>query len=170
RRRARCFSHHSSILLCDQHILIHQVCETRVIKRMQRVCQIVHHRFSVQVEAGVQKRRNTCDVGERFDQVVVIRCGRTSHYLWPYGRVVCVYSGSDVISECRRRRRSEFVWKNGGKSVGRASRVPPYGFEKADSFCIGAPDRTRTCDLQLKRLLLYQLSYWGKRGLQSLFF
>ena len=32
---------------------------------------------------------------------------------------------------------SEFVWKNGGKSVGRASRVPPSGFEKAVEFCIG---------------------------------
>ncbi|MBI3605176.1 MAG: hypothetical protein HY202_04010 [Nitrospirae bacterium] len=28
----------------------------------------------------------------------------------------------------RRRRCSKFVWKNGGKSVGRASRVPPSGF------------------------------------------
>jgi len=37
----------------------------------------------------------------------------------------------------RRRRESEFVWKNGGKSVGRASRVPPSGFEKAVKFCFG---------------------------------
>src|SRR3970282_1679653 len=37
----------------------------------------------------------------------------------------------------RRRRCSKFVWKNGGKSVGRASRVPPFGFEKAVEFCIG---------------------------------
>src|SRR3989344_3067452 len=44
----------------------------------------------------------------------------------------------------RRRRESEFVWKNGGKSVGRASRVPPSGFEKAVKFCSGAQERTRT--------------------------
>jgi len=31
----------------------------------------------------------------------------------------------------KRAKNSEFVWKNGGESVGRASRVPPYGFEKA---------------------------------------
>ena len=31
-----------------------------------------------------------------------------------------------------------------GKSVGRASRVPPSGFEKAVEFCIGAPKRNRT--------------------------
>src|SRR3989344_2354830 len=41
-------------------------------------------------------------------------------------------------SPSRRRRDSEFVWKNGGKSVGRASRVPPSGFEKAVQFCSGA--------------------------------
>jgi len=40
-------------------------------------------------------------------------------------------------SPSRRRRDSEFVWKNGGKSVGRASRVPPSGFEKAVEFCYG---------------------------------
>src|SRR3989338_1147858 len=33
---------------------------------------------------------------------------------------------------------SKFVWKNGGKSVGRASRVQPSGFEKAVKFCSGA--------------------------------
>ena len=44
----------------------------------------------------------------------------------------------------RRRRESEFVWKNGGKSVGRASRVPHFGFQKAVKFCSGAEGRTRT--------------------------
>ena len=34
-------------------------------------------------------------------------------------------------SSCRRRE-SEFVWKNGGKSVGRTSRVPPCGFFKTE--------------------------------------
>src|SRR3989344_1531586 len=37
----------------------------------------------------------------------------------------------------QRAKNSEFVWKNGGKSVGRASRVPPSGFEKAVKFCSG---------------------------------
>ena len=41
------------------------------------------------------------------------------------------------ISARQRAKNSEFVWKNGGKSVGRASRVPPFGFEKAVEFCIG---------------------------------
>src|SRR3989339_524989 len=44
----------------------------------------------------------------------------------------------------RRRRESEFVWKNGGKSVGRASRVPPSGFEKAVKFCFGGQGGIRT--------------------------
>src|SRR3989339_1914993 len=44
----------------------------------------------------------------------------------------------------RRRRESEFVWKNEGKSVGRASRVPPFGFEKAVKFCFGAQGGNRT--------------------------
>ena len=44
-------------------------------------------------------------------------------------------------SPSRRRRESEFVWKNGGKSVGRASRVPPSGCEKAVKFCFGARER-----------------------------
>ena len=38
---------------------------------------------------------------------------------------------SKQISARKRAKNSEFVWKNGGKSVGRASRVPPSGFEKA---------------------------------------
>ena len=33
---------------------------------------------------------------------------------------------------------NSFGKMGGGKSVGRASRVPPSGFEKAASFCIGA--------------------------------
>src|SRR3990167_2738622 len=37
----------------------------------------------------------------------------------------------------RRRRDSKFVWKNGGKSVGRASRVPPSGFFKTFKFYSG---------------------------------
>src|SRR3989338_7373558 len=41
------------------------------------------------------------------------------------------------ISARQRAKNSEFVWKNGGKSVGRASRVPTSGFEKAVEFCIG---------------------------------
>src|SRR3989338_674825 len=41
------------------------------------------------------------------------------------------------ISARQRAKNSEFVWKNGGKSVGRASRVPPSGFEKAVKFCFG---------------------------------
>src|SRR3989344_6020269 len=41
------------------------------------------------------------------------------------------------ISARQRAKNSEFVWKNGGKSVGRASRVPPSGFEKAVEFCFG---------------------------------
>jgi len=41
------------------------------------------------------------------------------------------------ISARQRAKNSEFVWKNRGKSVGRASRVPPSGFEKAVEFCIG---------------------------------
>ncbi|MFA5751042.1 MAG: hypothetical protein WC898_02010, partial [Candidatus Paceibacterota bacterium] len=41
------------------------------------------------------------------------------------------------ISARQRAKNSEFVWKNGGKSVGRASRVPPSGFEKAVGFCFG---------------------------------
>src|SRR3989344_4984280 len=41
------------------------------------------------------------------------------------------------ISARQRAKNSKFVWKNGGKSVGRASRVPPSGFEKAVEFCFG---------------------------------
>jgi hypothetical protein len=37
----------------------------------------------------------------------------------------------------QRAKNSEFVWKNGGKSVGRASRVPHVGFKKAVEFCVG---------------------------------
>ena len=48
------------------------------------------------------------------------------------------------ISARQRAKNSEFVWKNGGKSVGHASRVPPSGFEKAVEFCIGAPRGNRT--------------------------
>ena len=49
------------------------------------------------------------------------------------------------ISARKRAKNSEFVWKNGGKSVGRASRVPPSSFEKVIQFYCGALDRNRTC-------------------------
>ena len=42
------------------------------------------------------------------------------------------------ISARKRAKNSEFVWKNGGKSVGRASRVPPFGFFKTFEFYSGA--------------------------------
>src|SRR3989338_7098964 len=48
------------------------------------------------------------------------------------------------ISARQRAKNSEFVWENGGKSVGRASRVPPSGFEKAVEFCFGDPTGNRT--------------------------
>ena len=48
------------------------------------------------------------------------------------------------ISARQRAKNSEFVWENGGKSVGRASRVPPSGFEKAVEFWVGAVGENRT--------------------------
>ena len=61
-------------------------------------------------------------------------------------------------SSSRRRRDSEFVWKIGGKSVGRASRFPRSGV-----FCIffyktGAGGRARTDDLRFTKALLFHLS------------
>jgi len=41
------------------------------------------------------------------------------------------------ISARKRAKNPEFVWKNGGKSVGRASRVPPFGFFKTFEFYSG---------------------------------
>ena len=60
------------------------------------------------------------------------------------------------ISARQRAKNSEFVWKNGGKSVGRASRVPPSGFEKAVEFCIGGCGRNRTYDLVIISDAFYQ--------------
>ena len=51
------------------------------------------------------------------------------------------------ISARKRAKNSEFVWKNGGKSVGRASRVPPSGFFKTFKFYSGGRWRIRTPDL-----------------------
>ena len=65
------------------------------------------------------------------------------------------------ISARKRAKNSEFVWKNGGKSVGRASRVPPKSWSfvwKSDS---GADSRIWTDDLHFTKVLLYQLSYIG---------
>src|SRR3989339_2037550 len=59
----------------------------------------------------------------------------------------------------RRRRESEFVWKNGGKSVGRASRVPPFGFEKAAKFCSGV-SIVPSSHLFPKSLMCHARSAW----------
>ncbi|KKT73792.1 MAG: hypothetical protein UW70_C0076G0001, partial [Candidatus Peregrinibacteria bacterium GW2011_GWA2_44_7] len=60
---------------------------------------------------------------------------------------------------------SEFVWKNGGKSVGRASRVPPSGFEKAVKFCFGGDggNRTRVQKRCLSRLPIIVSPVYSRR-------
>ena len=39
----------------------------------------------------------------------------------------------------------------------RTERVPPFGFEKAVEFCFGALGRIRTCNLRLRKPMLYPI-------------
>src|SRR3989344_5046808 len=63
------------------------------------------------------------------------------------------------ISARKRAKNSEFVWKNGGKSVGRASRVPPSGFEKAVEFCFGV-FIVPSSNLFSKQMICHARSAW----------
>ena len=48
------------------------------------------------------------------------------------------------ISARQRAKNSEFVWEIRLESLGRASRVPHFGFQKTDEFPNGAGGRIRT--------------------------
>src|SRR3990167_1713826 len=120
-----------------------QIFSLGIVSQFSELCLNTQNLFVLDISglASIQK--------EFFIFHIIVHSNKNSFCI--SGKANAVKIASDFeppprrkISARQRAKNSEFVGKNGGKSVGCASRVPPSGFEKAVGFCIGARERICT--------------------------